>query len=139
MIASFFILGGIKPYSTMEIVLILYIALIVLMIASQWKLYVKAGEPGWAAIIPIYNMIVLLKIIGKPTWWIVLMLIPVVNLIFAIWAVNLLAKSFGKDSGFTLGMIFLPFIFYPVLAFGDAQYLGPQSSEALRNRDMNSL
>ncbi|HYE55337.1 MAG TPA: DUF5684 domain-containing protein [Chitinophagaceae bacterium] len=123
----------------MEIVLILYIALIVLMIASQWKLYVKAGEPGWAAIIPIYNMIVLLKIIGKPTWWIVLMLIPVVNLIFAIWAVNLLAKSFGKDSGFTLGMIFLPFIFYPVLAFGDAQYLGPQSSEALRNRDMNSL
>lgn len=102
-----------------------YLAIIVLMIVGNWKIYEKAGQPGWAAIIPIYNLIVLLKIVGKPMWWIIMMIIPGVNLIFAIWAMNMLSKSFGKDEGFTVGMIFLPFIFYPILGFGDARYLGP--------------
>jgi uncharacterized membrane protein len=123
----------------MEMILIFYVAFIVLLIASQWKLYAKAGEPGWACIIPIYNLIVLVRIIGKPSWWVLLMLIPFVNIIFAIWACNLLAKSFGKDTGFTLGMLFLPFVFYPVLAFGGAQYQGPQSSEARRQQQLNSI
>lgn len=123
----------------MEMILIIYVAFIVLLIASQWKLYVKAGEPGWACIIPIYNLIVLVRIIGKPSWWVLLMLIPFVNIIFAIWACNLLAKSFGKDTGFTLGMLFLPFVFYPVLAFGGAEYQGPQSSEARRQQQLDSM
>jgi len=82
---------------------------------------------------------VLLRIIGKPWWWLLMMIIPFVNIIYAIWAVNLLSKSFGKSEGYTVGMIFLPFIFYPMLGFGSAEYQGAQSSEARRERDMNSI
>ncbi|HTM92765.1 MAG TPA: DUF5684 domain-containing protein [Flavisolibacter sp.] len=115
---------------TLSISAIIFICLVsfiiaIFLIAAQWKIYQKADQPGWACIIPIYNMLVLLKIIGKPWWWLLLMLIPFVNIVFAIWMVNLLSKSFGKDTGFTLGLIFLGFIFYPVLGFGSARYRGP--------------
>ncbi len=110
----------------MEIAIIIYVAIIILMIVAGWKVYVKAGKPGWASIIPIYNTLVLLEIVGKPWWWLLLLIfIPVVNVILAIWMINLLSKSFGKGVGFTLGLLFLPFIFYPILGFGDAQYQGP--------------
>ncbi len=110
----------------MEVILILiYLAIVVLIIASMWKVYVKAGKPGWAAIVPIYNIIVLLEIVGKPWWWLFLMLIPYVGVIWGIWSVNLLSKSFGQGVGFTIGLLFLPFVFYPMLAFGDAEYKGP--------------
>lgn len=95
------------------------------MIVSQWKIYSKAGKPGWACLIPIYNIIVLLEIIGKPWWWLFLFLIPIVNIVFAIWTINLLSKSFGKSEGFTIGLILLPFIFFPILGLGDAKYNGP--------------
>ncbi|MGZ7032929.1 MAG: DUF5684 domain-containing protein, partial [Thermoanaerobaculia bacterium] len=81
-------------------------------------------EPGWAAIVPIYNMIVLLKIAGKPLWWIILLFIPFVNFIIVILVYFALAKNFGKGAGFALGMVFLPFIFLPLLAWGDARYQG---------------
>ncbi|MBY0347289.1 MAG: hypothetical protein GTN67_04190 [Hydrotalea flava] len=102
-----------------------YLAIILLVLIAQWKIFEKAGQPGWACIIPIYNFIVLMRVIGKPWWWLLLMLIPVVNIVFAIWSVNLLSKSFGKEEGFTIGLLILPFIFYPILAFGDATYKGP--------------
>ncbi len=111
-------------------VIVFYLLVVILLIASMWKLYTKAGKPGWAAIVPIYNYVVLLDIVGKPVWWIVLLFIPLVNLIVAIMVVNLLSKSFGKGVGFTIGMIFLPFIFIPMLAFGDAQYVGPGGNAA---------
>jgi hypothetical protein len=95
-----------------------------LMIASLWKVFTKAGEPGWASIIPIYNTIVMLKIAGKPWWWFILMLIPLVGLVVMIMAIVALAKNFGKGVGFAIGLIILPFIFFPILAFGDATYLG---------------
>ena len=76
-------------------------------------------------IIPIYNILMLLEIIGKPWWWILLLLIPGVNLIFGIWMFNLLSISFGKTEGFTVGLVLLPFIFLPILGFGDDQYRGP--------------
>jgi len=101
------------------------LAIIILVIVSLWKIYEKAGKPGWASIVPIYNTIVLLDIVGKPWWWIFLFMIPIVNIVFAIWMINLLSKSFGKDVGFTIGLILLPVIFYPILAFGDAKYIGP--------------
>ncbi|MCD4790901.1 MAG: DUF5684 domain-containing protein [Bacteroidales bacterium] len=104
---------------------IIYFAIIVLLIVAQWKIYTKAGKPGWACIIPIYNTIVLLEIIGKPWWWLLLLIIPVANIIFAVWMINLLSKSFGKSEGFTVGLILLPIIFYPILGFGDANYNGP--------------
>jgi len=110
--------------------IVLVLAIVVLMIASMWKIFVKAGKPGWAAIVPIYNIIVWLEIIGKPTWWIVLLFVPIVNYVIIIWITNLLAKSFGKEVGFTLGLIFLGIIFYPILAFGSATYQGPAAKEA---------
>jgi hypothetical protein len=93
------------------------------MIASHWKIYVKAGQPGWACIVPIYSLIVLLDIIKKPGIWFLWLLIPIVNIFFAIRVAVELAKVFGKDTGFAVGLIFLPFIFLPILAFGDAQYM----------------
>lgn len=98
------------------------LAFIVLMIVSAWKVYTKAGQPGWAAIIPIYNIIVLLRIVGRPWWWIIGCVIPFVNfVVFIIIAVDL-AKVFGKGIGFAIGLILLAFIFYPILAFSDATY-----------------
>jgi hypothetical protein len=105
------------------VLILIYLAVIVFLIAAQWKIFEKAGKPGWAAIIPIYSTIVLLEIIKKPTWWVFMLFIPLVNIYFAIVMVNELSKSFGKDVGFTLGLIFLPFIFYPILGFGSAQYI----------------
>ena len=104
---------------------VFYLAFIVLIIASMWKVFEKAGKPGWAAIVPIYNLIVLLEIVGKPAWWFLLMLIPCVNLIILIMVYHRLSLSFGKDAGFTVGLILLGFIFLPILGFGDAQYQGP--------------
>ena len=98
------------------------VALTILAIAGMWKVFVKAKQPGWAAIIPIYNVIVLLKIVNRPLWWFFLFLVPFVN--FIMWlVVNYdLAKSFGKDVGMMLLLTFLPFIGYPMLGFGDAKY-----------------
>jgi len=109
---------------------LLYFAFVVFMIASQWKVYTKAGQPGWACLIPIYNVYILLKIGGKPGWWLLMFLVPLANIVFAIWTINMVSKSFGKDEGFTVGLILLPFIFYPILGFGSASYLGPYGDRA---------
>ena len=103
---------------------LVWLALLVLMIAALWRIFVKAGEPGWAAIIPVYNLVVMLKIVGRPVWWIVLFLIPFVNLVMGFIVAFDLAKVFGKGAGFALGMIFLFPIFYPILGFGSAKYQG---------------
>ena len=113
---------------------VLLIAVIILVIASLWKIFEKAGQEGWKAIIPIYNMYVLLKIVGKPTWWLILFFIPFVNYIFIIWTYNMLSKSFGKSEGFTVGLVLLGVIFLPILGFGAAKYLGPfGDKEAFEN------
>lgn len=109
---------------------IIYLAVIVLLIAGMWKTFEKAGKPGWAALIPIYNTIILIEIIGKPMIWVLWLLIPCVNFVFGIWALNLLSKSFGKSEGFTVGMIIFPYVFLPILGFGPATYLGPSAAEA---------
>lgn len=111
-------------------IMVAYLIVLVLMIAGMFAMYSKAGKPGWASIIPIYNIIVLLEIVGRPSWWFLLFFVPVVNLIVAILVVIDLAKSFGKGTGFALLLIFLPFIAYPMLGFGSAKYLGPVHSEA---------
>ncbi len=104
--------------------------LVLLPIIALWVIFTKAGQPGWAAIIPIYNLFVMLKVAGKPAWWVILFLIPVVNIIFLVLTLNSLAKCFGKGIGFTLGLIFLPFIFFLILAFGPAQYKAAPAIEA---------
>jgi hypothetical protein len=100
------------------------VAFIVLMIAAVWKVFSKAGQPGWAAIIPIFNFYVMCKVAGRPGWWLLLFLIPFVNLVIAIIVTVDIAKRFGKGVGFAIGMILLPFIFWPILGFGSAQYQG---------------
>jgi hypothetical protein len=101
----------------------LVVALI--MVASMWKIFTKAGEVGWMSLIPILNLLILLKITGKPVIWILFLCIPLVNMVFAFLLAVELAKAFGQSMGFALGMLFLPFIFYPMLGFGSATYLGP--------------
>jgi hypothetical protein len=101
-----------------------------IMIVAHWKIYEKAGKPGWAAIIPIYNLIILLEIVGKPLWWIILFFIPCVNIVFLVWVTNLLSKSFGQSEGFTVGLLLLGVVFYPILGFGNYKYLGPSAKEA---------
>ena len=121
------IAGMVAVFAAM-LIPILIIAVIT--VIGKWKVYEKAGKPGWAALIPVYTWIVMLEIIGKPIWWIFLFFIPCVNIIFMIWTVNLLSKSFGQTEGFTVGLILLGFIFYPILGFGNYQYLGPSAAEA---------
>ncbi|MDP8223435.1 MAG: DUF5684 domain-containing protein [Candidatus Lernaella stagnicola] len=110
------------------VVLLVYLAIVVLWVVGLWVVFTKAGEPGWAAIIPIYNLIVLLKITGKPVWWVILMFIPLVNYIILLLVSLAMARVFNKGSGFGVGLWLLPFVFYPMLAFSDAQYAGPEAA-----------
>ncbi len=107
------------------IVLVIELTLLALILVSWWVMFTRAGKPGWAAIIPIYNAIVILEIIGKPIWWIIFLFIPCVNIIFSILVNVELAEVFGNGTGFAVGLILLPFIFIPMLASGDAKYQGP--------------
>jgi hypothetical protein len=100
-----------------------YIAVIVLMIVGMWKVFAKAGKPGWAAIIPFYNMYVLLEIVGKPVWWLIMFFIPIANIVFLILTYVALAPRFGKSAGFAVGLIFLPFVFFPIMGFDSSQYI----------------
>jgi hypothetical protein len=103
---------------------IFYLAVYVLEVVGMWRAFAKAGKPGWAAIVPIYNFYVLCKIAGRPGWWWVLLLIPIVNIV--IWIIVSIdaAKAFGKTAGFGVGLALLPFVFWPILGFGDATYMG---------------
>ena len=92
--------------------MIIWLAVVLLMVISMWKVFVKAGKPGWAAIVPLYNIIVMIQIAQKPLWWIIIY--PFI--------VFPLAGKFGKGAGFGLGLLILPFIFWPMLAFGSATY-----------------
>ncbi len=100
-----------------------------LYIVPLWKIFVKAGKPGWACIVPIYNIIVLLEVVRKPLWWIVMFIIPIVNIVFCILTYLELAKAFGKSAGFGIGILFLPFIFLPILGYGKAEYQWPTVAE----------
>ena len=112
------------PQAPSPILMIVWLVVVVLMIAAMWKVFTKAGQPGWACLIPIYNFYILCKIAGRPGWWLLLMLIPLVNFIIMIIISIDIAKNFGKGVGFGLGLVFLGFIFFPILGFGSAQYHG---------------
>jgi hypothetical protein len=110
------------------VISVLMLALCIGIIAGVWKVFSKAGKPGWACLIPIYNVIVLLQIIGRPWWWLVLLLVPIVGIIVAVMVSIELAKSFGKGAGFGVGLALLGPIFFPILGFGNARYLGAKQS-----------
>lgn len=102
--------------------LVVLVVLIVLVV-SQWKVFEKAGQPGWASLVPVYNIIVLLDIVKKPRWWVILALIPFANMVIGFILAYELSKAFGKNIGFTIGLILIPFVFFPILAFGDSKYV----------------
>ncbi|HEX2608485.1 MAG TPA: DUF5684 domain-containing protein [Flavisolibacter sp.] len=106
-------------------ILLVLILIAAVMLASLWKIFQKAGKPGWAALIPFYNYYMLLKIAGKPGTWMWLLFIPIVNYVYLIWTYNMISKSFGKSEGFTVGLVLVGIVFWLVLAFGDSVYLGP--------------
>jgi hypothetical protein len=116
-------LGGI-------ISMLLMLAVLIAIIAGVWKVFVKAGQPGWASLIPIYNVVVVLQIVGRPLWWLVLLIIPIVGMVVAIIVSIDMAKSFGKSTGFGVGLALLGVIFYPILGFSDAKYKGPSAVNA---------
>jgi len=101
---------------------IIYVALLVFMIVTMWKIFTKAGKPGWACLIPFYNIFVMIDIAGKPAWYFLMFFIPFANFVFAILILAGVAKNFGKGGGFVVGMLFLGIIFFPILAFGSASY-----------------
>jgi Family of unknown function (DUF5684) len=103
---------------------IVYTVVVLFMLVAMWKVFTKAGQPGWAILIPIYNLYVMCKIAGRPGWWLILYFIPVVNLIIIIIICLDIAKNFGKGAGFGIGLLLLPIIFYPILGFGSATYQG---------------
>lgn len=116
--------------SVSPVFLIIWLAVMAFFLYCGWKLFVKAGQPGWASLIPIYNVVVMLKIVGKPLWWILLFFIPFANFIVAILLTHNLSLRFGKGVGFTLGLLFLGPIFMPILALGSAKYIPPTTAKA---------
>lgn len=111
--------GGILSVIPLIIIVLSFLAII-----GMWKVFTKAGKPGWAILIPIYNTIVMLEIAGRPIWWIILLFIPFVNVVISIIIALDIANKFGKGPAFGLGLAFFPFIFYPVLGYGDSKYNG---------------
>ncbi len=130
------------------LLIVVFVLFEILMIICNWMIFEKAKQPGWAAIIPIYCTIIKLKVAGRPISWVIwltqsyifyilysitrepttllLYLFSIIaNLVFYILVLNGISKSFGKDAGFTVGLLFLGIIFFPILAFGSSKYIGP--------------
>lgn len=101
---------------------ILVLVIAVIMIVANWKIYTKAGKPGWASIVPFYNMYVMYEIAGMNGWMFLLTFIPIVNIVIQIMLYLNLAKKFGKSTGFAIGLILLNPIFLLMLAFGNTEY-----------------
>ena len=102
------------------------LAIVVVSVVSLWKIFEKAGKPGWGALIPYYNYYVLYEISFGNGWLFLLLFVPCVNVVFSVMQQFKLATAFGKDIAYGFGLLFLPIIFLPMLAFGDAKYVGPQ-------------
>jgi len=107
---------------------IVYLAIIILVVVGGWKMFVKAGQPGWAILIPFFNYYIICKMVGRPGWWVILLFIPIVSLVMLIILMNDLSKSFGRGVGTTIGLVLLTFIFIPILGFGSAEYHGPSAA-----------
>ena len=116
-----------------DIIIEIVIGISILLAVGSWYMFEKAGKAGWATIVPIYNIIVMCEIAKKPGWWVILLFIPIVNIVFIVMILNGISKNFGKDSGFTVGLVFLGQIFFAVLGYGDAVYLNaqPRTNDAI--------
>lgn len=103
---------------------IVILGITIIMIAAIWRLFTKAGEAGWKSLIPLYNVIIWLKLVGRPFWYLLFLFIPGANVVLWVILGFGTARSFGRGILFALGTTFLPFIFLPLLGFGDSAYIG---------------
>ena len=103
----------------------IWLFVVIAVIAGAWKIFEKADEAGWKAIIPFYNVWVLCEIVGRPGWWLILWLIPVVNFFIGLILAIDLAKSFDKSTLYGVALFFFPFVFTIILGWGESQYYGP--------------
>ena len=108
--------------SVNPLLVVFWILVTVVLIISNWKIFTKAGKPGWAILIPIYNIIVMVQIIKKPLWWVIILFVPIVDAVFVILIVYNLVLRFGKPGWHVLLALFLGVIYYPYLAFSNAEY-----------------
>jgi hypothetical protein len=113
------VIAATTSYAGYEIVAV---AAFILIIAGWWRIFTKAGHPGWGVLIPVYNIYLTCKTARKPGWWVILLLIPIVNIVMAFIVFIAIAKAFGKVGAFGVGMVLFPIIFVPVLGFGGATY-----------------
>jgi hypothetical protein len=107
--------------------LVVYLAVVFFYVTAGWKVFVKAGEPGWGIFVPIYNLYLICKIAGRPEWWLILFFIPLINIVFGLIIAMDIAKAFSKSSGFGIGLWLFGFIFVPILGYGSAQYTKPSA------------
>jgi hypothetical protein len=124
--------AGIIAGAVLMVTMAVALAIVAVGIAGLWKVFTKAGQPGWAVLVPFYNVLIVLRIVGRPDIWLLFCLIPGVSVVIGIILCVDLAKSFGKDTLFAIGLILLPIVFFPILGFGDARYLGPTVAPATR-------
>ena len=111
------------------VMMLIWLAIFLVVVVAGWKVFEKAGQPGWAIIIPIYNVYIIIKIVGRPAWWLVLYFIPIVNIVIAVIISIDMAKSFGQSAAFGVVLLFLLCgLGYLILAFGGAKYLGPAAA-----------
>ena len=127
-----------------DLMKIIILLLLLVSVASLWKIFTKAGRKGWEAIISPYNFMVLSRVVGKPMWWGLLILIPGFNVVLHCWFLNRLGKAFDQKWYFSLGLVFLPFIFLPILAFSKKEYIGADNITegplfALYNKELNGF
>jgi hypothetical protein len=119
------IIGGVIGYFFLWL---FSMAISAFILVCMWKIYAKAGKPGWAALVPFYNTLVLLEFLGRPWWFLLLMFVPLANVVIEIIIIFDYAKSFGKSTAFGFGLLFLSIIFIPILAFGSSRYVGPATA-----------
>jgi hypothetical protein len=119
------IIGGVIGYFFLWL---FSMAISAFILVCMWKIFVKAGKPGWAALVPFYNTLVMLEFLGRPWWFLLLMFVPLANVVIEIIIIFDYAKSFGKSTAFGFGLLFLSIIFIPILAFGSSRYVGPATN-----------
>jgi hypothetical protein len=109
---------------------LVYLLFLLAALAGLWRVFEKLGRAGWEGIIPIWNLLVVLQLVHRPVWWVVLFLLPIVNLVIGIIVCMEFARLFGRSPAFGVGLALLGFVFYPILGFGKAEYHGPTGAEA---------
>lgn len=118
---------GAGTIAAVYVYVLIMLALMVVTLVGLWKVFTKAGKPGWAAIVPFYNLYCLFEMSFGNGWLFLLTFVPCVNIVIQIMMNFKLAKSFGKGVGFGFGLLFFNFIFMMILGFGDAEYVGPNA------------